>query len=61
MSKIYFVFVMFCLSLSASAQNSASAANSVATAPNTAGKIDLMEGDVRVFDNKKTLRTVHVG
>jgi len=61
MSKIYFVFVMFCLSFCAYAQNSASAANSVATTPNTAGKIDLMEGDVRVFDNKKALRTVHVG
>jgi hypothetical protein len=61
MSKIYFVFVMFCLSLSAYAQNSASAANSVTATPNTAGKIDLMEGDVRVFDSKKAPRTVHVG
>ena len=65
-SKFLLAVLMLCLCMAAHAQSSSPASNPAAAAANTtgnaivAGKIDLLEGDVRVFDSRNALRTVHV-
>jgi hypothetical protein len=59
--RIFIFFAIYFLSLSAIAVGDADATAGAAGARNVAGKIDLMEGDTRVFDDKKMPRTVKIG
>jgi hypothetical protein len=60
-ARMMVLLVMTCLSADLLAQTPPNAADNAATAQVGVGKVDLMEGDVRLFDSQMKLRAVQVG
>lgn len=63
-SNILFAMFMLCLCIVTHAQTAATATppptNTTASTNNVAGKVDLIEGDVHIYDSRNAPRTVHV-
>ena len=61
MSKFLTLILLLCIAAATLAQTSGDTPPSPSDTRNVAGKIDLIDGDARFFDNQKKRRTVQVG